>query len=446
MAYNEDIEIRSEEVQEILGTPPKWLVRNGSTVAFIAVVVLIWVAYWVEYPDVVQGKIVVTSTEPPYQIYSPTTGYIERVLVRNEQVVDSGMALLAFRSTANIDDVFTFETALDQIKEPTDSALLAFQPPTNLILGEIQNNLYDFLEKQEAYRNSMSSDRPASVNVRSLNRKIERLEQEIRDNNQEKRRIQDQLELMNDRLSRAQRQYQERQISLRQLRETQDVYRNLERARQGLESDNKSKQFEIQMLRDEVRGARSGNEGENTDMENALKQSFLNLQEAVAEWRQRNVVTSPVRGIVAFTNSEVKIEEQQFILKDVELMSVVPLEETEITGEMSLDLDGSGKVAPGQRVVVKFKSYPFYEYGAVEGTVKWKGRVPSDDGKIPVEVAFPDTLETTRGRTIEAAQVMNGTAEIITSEKRLIEKIFESFRRVSQGGAKASPASEAADR
>lgn len=57
-----DIEIRSEEVQEILGTPPAWLTRWGTLVAFFTFVVLLWTAYWIRYPDYVEGEIKVTST------------------------------------------------------------------------------------------------------------------------------------------------------------------------------------------------------------------------------------------------------------------------------------------------------------------------------------------------------------------------------------------------
>lgn len=431
MERQQDIEIRSEEVQEILGTPPSWLTRYGATAAFVALVAMIWVSYWIKYPDVVNGDISVTSTEPPHKIYAETTGYIARMLVRNEEIVDSGEALLAFRSTANIEDVLTFETAIDQVKELTDSAMLAFNPPTNLILGDIQDYLYDFLQKQEEYRSSrtLSSD-SRNVNVRSLERKISQLNSEIKKDNQEKQRIQDQLEVLNDRLSQAQRQYQERRITLRQLRDVQDSYRTLERARQGLVADNKSKEFEIQILRDQIRGAKIDARAPNTSALNDLQNSFLELQKQVEAWRKRNVVISPVKGIVAFTNKNVNLVEQQFILKDSELLSVVPTEETETLGRMSLKLDGSGKVEPGQSVIVKFASYPFYEYGAVVGRVRWKGRVPSD-GTIPVEIEFPKGLITTRNKMIVPAQIMSGKAEIITSDKRLIEKIFEDFRRVS---------------
>lgn len=425
----DDIEIRSEEVQEILGTPPGWLVRWGSTVAFVAFVALVWVAYLLKYPDVVSSEIRVTSTEPARKIYSETTGYIARLLVRNEQIVDSAAALLAFKSTANVDDVLTFETILDQVKELDEASLLSFRPPTNLLLGEIQNQLYDFLQKQEQFRHNASS-RSTRTNVRDLEKRIEYIERDIAKNNQEKRRVEDQLEALSAQFERDQRLYQEKKISLRRLRETQDAMRGLERDRQGVEADSKSKRFEIEMLRNQIRGARADRRETSSDAAEALKISFLALQAAVEEWRKRYLVVAPVRGMVAFTNKDINLAEQQFILKETELMSVVPTETTETLGRMLLSLDGSGKVDTGQQVIVKFKSYPFYEYGAVVGRVKWKGKIPSGNA-IPVEIDFPDGLLTTRGKRIEPAQEMLGTGEIITSNKRVIEKIFEDIRRIS---------------
>ncbi len=428
--HTEDIEIRSEEVQEILGTPPSWLVRWGTTVAFFAVGVLVWMTFYISYPDVVSGPIKVTSTEPPRKIYAENAGTIARVLVRNEQIVDRGTALLSFRSTATVDDVMSFETALDQVEELNDSSLLAFNPPTNLLLGDIQDELYNFLEKQEEYRQNRSG-RNSRGSIRDKEREIERLEREIRGNNKEQQRLQDQIEALGVQSSKQQQLYQDRKISLRQWRETQDNLRSLERARQGVVSDTKNKQFNIQMLRNQIRGARVDSRETSYEAFEALKASFIDMQEAVEAWKKQYLVTAPIRGMVAFTNKDVNISEQQFILKETELLSVVPTEATETKGMMSLSLDGSGKVEPGQEVIVKFKSYPFYEYGAVKGEVKWKGKIPSEN-TIPVEITFPNGLKTTRDKTIEPAQEMNGTAEIIISKKRLVDKIFEDFRRISE--------------
>ncbi len=427
--YKDDIEIRSEEVQEILGTPPSWLVRWGTMVALMAFVVLVWLFYWIKYPDVVNSEIKVTSTEPLRKLFAENSGTIDRVLVRNEQIVDSGAALLSFRSTANVDDVMTFETMLDLVKEPYDSSLLAFDPPTNLLLGDIQNRVYEFINKQEEYRQAVSN-RSGRTSIREKEKRISRLEQEIKDNNREQLQLQDQIEALSIRASQQQKLYQERKITLRQLRDTQDALRTLERDRQGVISDTKSKQFDIQMLRSEIRGVRMDSRGGSGNALEALTASFIQMQEAVEAWKKHYLVVAPVKGMVAFTNKDVNISEQQFVLKETELLSVVPTETTETIGVMSLSLDGSGKVDTGQQVVVKFKSYPFYEYGAVIGRVRWKGKIPSG-GTIPVQIDFPSGLVTTRGKKIEPAQEMTGTADIITSDKRLIEKIFEGFRKIS---------------
>ena len=66
------MEIRSEEVQEILGTPPGWLVRWGTIVAFAALVVLGWIGFWIQYPDIVEARIRVTSTDPPKRLIAET--------------------------------------------------------------------------------------------------------------------------------------------------------------------------------------------------------------------------------------------------------------------------------------------------------------------------------------------------------------------------------------
>lgn len=426
-----DIEIRSEEVQEILGTPPSWLTRWGTLIAFVAFLVIIWVACWIRYPDIVDGNIKVSSTEPPRKVYSFNSGYISRILVRNEQVVDSGQVLIALESNGNssVDDVMAFDDALSTVKQIEEATLLDFNPPMNLLLGEIQEDLYDFLEDQEAYRQSRRGRTlRSSSNARELQRRIDDLETEIQQNSQDKRRVQDELDTQTDALSRERRMYQQRKISAEALRKREEIIRQLDRERQGLESDSKSKRFEIQMLETQIRGERKSSQSEGSRAFDNMKNSFIRLQNTVENWKDRHLIVAPIKGIVVLTNSDVN--EKQFVGKEIALLSIVPTETIETLGKMMLPVDGSGKVDTGQQVIVKFNSYPFYEYGAVIGKVRWKGKVP-DNQKIPVEVIFPNGLNTTRNREIDPAQELSGKAQIVTSDKRLIDKLFENFRRIS---------------
>ena len=45
----ENPELRSEDVQEILGTPPHWLVRWGTTVVLAGFVMILCAAWFIRY-------------------------------------------------------------------------------------------------------------------------------------------------------------------------------------------------------------------------------------------------------------------------------------------------------------------------------------------------------------------------------------------------------------
>ena len=65
MEEYEKIELRSDDVQEILGTPPAWIIRWGSTLIFIGVILLGVVSYVVRYPDIIHAPILITTEMPP---------------------------------------------------------------------------------------------------------------------------------------------------------------------------------------------------------------------------------------------------------------------------------------------------------------------------------------------------------------------------------------------
>ena len=106
-------------------------------------------------------------------------------------------------------------------------------------------------------------------------------------------------------------------------------------------------------------------------------------------------------------------------------MAIIPPNGKDIVGFVSLQMSGSGKVKEGQRVVIKFDSYPYQEYGVVEGTVLAKALLPKNDKVISVRVDLPKGLMTSYNKTLKFDQQMQGSAEIITEERRFIERLFD---------------------
>ena len=65
---DDNLNLRSEEVQEILGRPPRSIVRWGITVVLLLVVGLAIGSYFIKYPDVLQASITVSSENLPADV------------------------------------------------------------------------------------------------------------------------------------------------------------------------------------------------------------------------------------------------------------------------------------------------------------------------------------------------------------------------------------------
>ncbi len=422
----EDISIRSEEVQEILGTPPGWLTRWGSTLALVAFVVLGWTGYLLKYPDTIDGDIRVTTAEPPRKLVAEQPGFIEEVLVVNEDTVAKDQSLLVLRNSAKHEDVQTLETMLIQLKKLDDASLSALQLPGDLILDEsLQEALFDFVKKQEALR-SEATGRYDNQSVSQLRRRIEKTRALIEGDKKQKTSLEKELAITQERYERVQNLFSGKMATLDQVRDVQASLSRVERDVQSMESSIRNKQFEIEIMRDEINGVQRGSQVGQSNASNDLKESFNRLQGKIEEWKKKYLLIAPLDGIVVFMDEN--IGAGQYVSREKELMSVYPVNTKDIIGRIALDFDGSGKVQVGQKVIVKFNSYPFPEFGAVSGIVASKGKVASN-GKIPIVVEFPKGLKTSTGLLLEPVQEMLGKAEIITEEKRFIEWIFENLKR-----------------
>lgn len=89
------------------------------------------------------------------------------------------------------------------------------------------------------------------------------------------------------------------------------------------------------------------------------------------------------------------------------------------------------KVREGQRVIVRLNGYPYMEFGVLSGIVSSISSVPeqSERGLVyTITVNFPDGMETTYHRTLPFVQQMDGQAEIVTEDMRLIEQFIRPIR------------------
>lgn len=104
--------IYSDEVQEIMGRIPGWVVRWGISVIFSIFITLLGVAYFFKYPEVVTSSIVLTTTNPPTELIARSTGKVEHILVENGQSVLPNELIAVLFNTADYRSVLQLEKVL----------------------------------------------------------------------------------------------------------------------------------------------------------------------------------------------------------------------------------------------------------------------------------------------------------------------------------------------
>lgn len=84
---------RSEEVQEIMGRMPSWIIRWGISSIALLILFLFIGAAWISYPEAIVVPVKIVPENPPEKILASVDARIERVLVSDADWVNKGQIL-----------------------------------------------------------------------------------------------------------------------------------------------------------------------------------------------------------------------------------------------------------------------------------------------------------------------------------------------------------------
>lgn len=153
----------------------------------------------------------------------------------------------------------------------------------------------------------------------------------------------------------------------------------------------------------------------------------------IRKWEHTYVFIAPIKGKIDFLNF---IRNNDFVESGQELFKIIP-NKTEMIGQVNLPEHGAGKLKIGQDVVIKLDNYPYNEYGSIKGKVTSislatnQQTLSSSQNKISsylVNVSLPYGLKTNYGSVLDFHAEARGTAEIITEDRRLIERFFDNLK------------------
>ena len=411
----------SDPVREIMGKPPRRILRWGTTIMFLVFVLFIFFAWLIRYPDIIPAAVEITTTNPPVTLVTKITGHINSLFVKEREKVNVGQLVALMETTASMKEIELLKQTIDTIKTPEtlSSRLL----PAFSELGELQGFYGTFLKNLSDLNNYMINDFYGSK-IASLTDEINGIQEFI-----SRLSIKEKLYSENQRLeakkySRDSSLFVSKVIAESGLENSHQSLLRVSMELQQARLDHSSKTIELSEKRQQLQDYRITRIDEKEKLVSVLHETFLNLKAQINLWENTYLLISPIEGIVSFTKFW---SVNQSVVKDEPVVSIVPIDAGKFLGRINLKMERSGKVKTGMVVNIKLSGYPYMEYGMVRGIVKSKSLVPAEDAYV-IEIELPNGLTTLYGKTLDFTQNMQGTAEIITENIRLIQKIVNPFR------------------
>lgn len=88
----------TEQIQDIIGTPPNWLYRWGISIVLLVAGLCVFIASKVSYPETVRAVITLHALNSTAHVLARDSGEITRLLVADGLQVNAGTALIVTKS------------------------------------------------------------------------------------------------------------------------------------------------------------------------------------------------------------------------------------------------------------------------------------------------------------------------------------------------------------
>ena len=426
------IEIRTEEIDEILGKTPNSMIRWGITVVFVIVVFILIGSWFFKYPDFIDSNIEITTTNPPADIITKTNGKLEYIFVDDNEIVSIGDVLAVIENPAEYNDVQklivqlkTFNS-VQQASTLVDSVNINKQLfNKNLNIGELQIHLSAFLSANYEMQNFDK--------LNYYPKKIEALKQQHKNQQlyykrswQQKLTLEKDFELAKKEHERFRALFNDQTIPEAEYEKIKSKFLQKQYALEGAKTNLANIQIQISQLENNILDLQLQQEQKKNQLLQKLAANYDNLLSQIDIWEDKYVLRSPIVGNCIFTKYW---NINQNVTSGEKVMTIIPNGKPDIIGKLLLPVQGAGKVKTGQKVNVKLQNYPYMEYGMVSGIINKISLVPNDSFYY-VEVVFPKGLKTNYEKTLRFSQNLQGSAEIITNDIRLLHRFLQPLKSI----------------
>lgn len=361
------VELYSHETNEMLGDMPGWLIHTGSYIVYGIMVLLIAGAAWVKYPDTVEQTIKIDDTGSMEWITANRNGMIDRFFVEDQAAVERGDTLGILKNGALLQDVKRFCKVLTHVEE--------YYRTNNIKL--LENYPFDLI------MGDMASDYEQFTQaVRTC-----LMHQEFDIYPQKRKFLDEELKILTD--------------------NTADKLALLKVKRELFELEINHKM----------------ETGRNMRM---LELAYEGMVNSLRTWDANYLIKCRNNGTVVLGRSW---GINRKVMEGDTLCTVVSKRKGKATGHIRLTEAQVSDIRKGDKVNIELNKYPSHSYGKLPGCIASISFVPRSQS-YAVEVEFPDGLITVAGKEIDYGTGLSGRAEIVTSSRSILNRVFEPVMQI----------------
>ncbi|MBN1951500.1 MAG: HlyD family efflux transporter periplasmic adaptor subunit [Bacteroidales bacterium] len=418
------VELRSEQLRDILGQVPRWIVRYGTVLIFLIILVLFIGSALLRYPDVIAARLVLTTETPPVQLIAKKTSKICSLLVDDKSPVAEGQLLAVLTSSADYRDALNLRKLLGE-RFIYDS-LIVTNFPDKLKLGMMQESYAGFQKRRQENLSFIEQDNYRRM-IRFYEGNLGKYSRLVGDKKAE-------AEAAGQVYGLARKKYMRdstlmvqspRSIAPAEVERSEQEMLETLRAWRSARAQLSTADIELSNLQQQMLSKQLEYEEAVSRQQQALQEAYEALIGQLADWEDLYILRAPFSGKASFIR--IWSESQNVQQGDV-VLTILPLEEGNILGKAMLDMEGIGKIKADQKAIIRFANYPYMEFGTLSGTVTSISLVPVE-GSYMAEIRLDSNrLITNYGKELEFQQNMQGIAEIITGDRSLLQRITDPFR------------------
>ncbi len=414
------IQHHSEEVNDLMGHIPSSIIRWGLSVIFLILLTVIVGSYFFKFKEVVSSPIIITTGNPPAPLVSKAAGRISKLYIADGGKVNSGDPVALINNPANVHDIHRLEEILQlldtvQIINMLETIVL----PEKFVLGAMHETWNNFYSNWQGYKEYL--------NQNFLPNRILLLELEIKKQEQYFDLLLEQIKMYKEEITLAEKDLERHNriqekggISESQLDAARNKLIHAQKNFLAYKASLKSTEINLISHQSTLLEMQEQYRQQNNQYELNIADNVRSLKNQLKNWKDTYMLTSPIDGVVTLTkfwseNHVVSIGER--------VATVVPEVSRTVLCRASINSNGIGKVEVGQKVNIKLHGYPYMEHGTLTGFVKAISLVPEQKLYL-VEISVNDELLSTYREHFRLVQEMEGTADIITHETRLITKFL----------------------